>query len=53
MGNSDVTTHKFTAILSKKVDTGKIMNALAHMSLGMVASNLDKVKDMAFKVFHL
>ena len=48
MGNSDVTTHKFTAILSKKVDTGKIMNALAHMSIGLVASNLDKIPEMNF-----
>ena len=48
MGNQDVTTHKFAAILSKKVDAGKIMNALAHMSLGLVASNTDKVPDMGF-----
>ena len=48
MSNQDVTTYKFVAILSKKVDVGKIMNALAHMSLGLVASNLDKIKDMGF-----
>jgi hypothetical protein len=48
MGNSDVTTHKFTAILSKKVDAGKIMNALAHMSAGIVANNPDKIPDMGF-----
>ena len=48
MGNSDVTTHKFTAVLSKKVDAGKIMNALAHMSAGIVANNLDKIQDMGF-----
>jgi len=48
MRNSEVTTHKFTAILSKKVDPGKIMNALAHMSLGLVAANLDKIPEMNF-----
>jgi hypothetical protein len=48
MSNSDVTTHKFTAILSKKVEAGKIMNALAHMSIGLVASNIDKLKEMNF-----
>lgn len=48
MSNQDVTTYKFAAILSKKVDVGKVMNALAHMSLGLVASNLDKIKDMGF-----
>ena len=48
MGNQDVTTHKFTAILSKKVEPGKIMNALAHMSLGLVASNPGKIKEMGF-----
>lgn len=37
MGNQDVTTHKFVAVLNKKVEPGKVMNALAHMSIGLVA----------------
>ena len=49
MSNQDITTHKFAAVLSKKVDPGKIMNALAHMSLGLVASvTPEQVKDMGF-----
>ncbi|MGH7246051.1 MAG: DUF2000 domain-containing protein [Candidatus Levyibacteriota bacterium] len=49
MGNQDVTTHKFVAILSKKVEVGKIMNALGHMSIGLVASaHPDMIKEMGF-----
>lgn len=38
MGNQDVTTHKFVAVLNKKVEPGRVMNALAHMSIGLVAA---------------
>jgi hypothetical protein len=38
VSNQDVTAYKFVAVLSKKVEVGKVMNALAHMSLGLVAS---------------
>ena len=49
MSNQDVTTHKFVAVLSKKVESGKIMNALAHMSLGLVASAMPgDLRDMGF-----
>ena len=33
-----MTNHKFVAVLNKKVDSGKIMNALAHMTAGLVGS---------------
>lgn len=33
-----MTNHKFVAVLNKKIDTGKIMNALAHMTAGLVGS---------------
>lgn len=41
------TTHKFVAVLNKKTPTGKVMNALAHMTAGLVASYLN-LKDMRF-----
>lgn len=34
-------TKKFVAVLSKKIETGKAMNALAHMTVGLVNSNPD------------
>ncbi len=37
-------TTKFVAILNKKIEIGKVMNALAHMTVGLVESN--KEKDM-------
>lgn len=32
-------TKKFVAVLNKKIETGKVMNALAHMTVGLVNSN--------------
>ena len=34
-------TKKFVAVLNKKIETGKVMNALAHMTVGLVSSNPD------------
>jgi len=36
--------HKFVAVLNKKIDTGKLMNALAHMTVGL--STLIRSEDM-------
>jgi hypothetical protein len=33
-----MTHYKFTAVLNKKIETGKAMNALAHMTAGLVGS---------------
>ena len=33
-----MTTHKYTAVLNKKVEPGKAMNALAHMTAGLVGT---------------
>lgn len=37
-----MTTKKFVAVLNKKIETGKIMNALAHMTVGLVRSYADQ-----------
>lgn len=37
MSNQDVTTHKFVAVLNKKVEIGKAMNVLAHITASLVA----------------
>lgn len=37
MSNQNVTTHKFVAVLNKKVDIGKVLNVLAHLSISIVA----------------
>ncbi len=36
------TTHKFVAVLNKKIETGKLMNALGHMAAGFGAAYPDK-----------
>ncbi len=49
MGNQDITTHKFAAVLNKKADIGKVLNALAHMSLGLAASaSAEEQTEMGF-----
>ena len=40
-----MTNYKFTAVLNKKIEPGKAMNALAHMTTGLVGS-YDNVSDM-------
>ena len=40
--------HKFVAVLNKKVDQGKVMNALGHMAAGLVAKYPEKVEAMRF-----
>lgn len=46
-----MTSHKFVAVLNKKIETGKVMNALAHMTVGLVGSykNLDEMGLMDYQ----
>ena len=47
MSNQDVTTHKFVAVLNKKVEVGKILNVLGHLSVSLVANaSSDQVQNM-------
>ena len=47
MSNQDVTTHKFVAVLNKKVEMGKILNVLGHLSVSLVANaSSDQVQNM-------
>jgi len=47
MSNQDVTTHKFVAVLNKKVEIGKIMNVLAHLSVSLVADTTpEQIQEM-------
>ncbi len=40
--NSLPTTHRFVAVLSKKIEPGRAMNALAHMAAGLSSIITDK-----------
>ncbi len=40
--------YKFVAVLNKKIETGKILNALSHMSLGLVARYPELKEKMGF-----
>jgi len=47
MTNQSVTTHKFVAVLNKKVEIGKVLNVLAHLSIGIVAdATPEQVQEM-------
>lgn len=47
MSNRDVTTHKFVAILNKKVEIGKVMNVIAHITVSLVAhATPDQISEM-------
>lgn len=41
------TTHKFVAVLNKKIPVGNLMNALGHMTAGLAAS-YPEVSEMRF-----
>ena len=43
----DENNYRFIAILNKKVETGKLMNALGHMSAGL-AGGFGKAQEMCF-----
>ena len=36
------TTHQFVCVISKKIETGRALNALGHMTAGLVALHEDK-----------
>jgi hypothetical protein len=38
---ADELTHKFVAVLNKKIPSGNLMNALAHMAAGLAGSSPD------------
>jgi hypothetical protein len=40
--NTSPTTHRFVAVVSKKIETGRAMNAVAHMAVGLSALYPDK-----------
>ncbi|MBI2616592.1 DUF2000 domain-containing protein [Candidatus Gottesmanbacteria bacterium] len=41
--NTSPTTHKFVAVLNKKIEIGKLVNALGHMAAGLSSLIPDKV----------
>jgi hypothetical protein len=43
----DENSKKFIAVLNKKIETGKLMNALGHMTAGL-SGGFDRSKDMNF-----
>lgn len=46
MANRDVTTYKFVAVLNKKIEPGKALNAVAHMAVGLGASATSEEKEL-------
>ena len=50
MTDNQPLTHKFVAVLSKKISDGQAMNALAHMTAGLVAS-YPELSEMRFNSY--
>lgn len=48
--NATPTTHRFVAVLSKKIEPGRALNALAHMAAGFTALYPDK-KSLRFDTY--
>lgn len=46
MSNQDVTSHKFVAILNKKIEMGKVLNVLGHLTASLVAQASDETRDV-------
>jgi len=46
--NSQVTTHQFVAVLNKKHEIGRLLNALAHLSAGITNLNKDNLEILKF-----
>ncbi len=42
MMNYEPTSHQFVCVISKKIETGRALNALGHMTAGLVALYEDK-----------
>lgn len=49
--NNQLVTHKFVAVLNKKIPVGAAMNALAHMTAGLSAG-YDDLEAMRFDDYH-
>lgn len=45
------TTDKFVVILNKKISTGKLMNAIGHMTAGLVSLYSDDLQPLRFQVY--
>ena len=43
----DENSYRFVAVLNKKIETGKLMNALGHMTAGL-AGKVGQGQDMCF-----
>lgn len=48
----DETKHRFVAVLNKKVEVGRLMNALGHMTAGLVGGSSNNVGQFSFLQYH-
>jgi hypothetical protein len=49
--NTTPTTQRFVAVLNKKIEIGRVMNAVAHMAAGFTALYPNKT-ELRFDVYH-
>lgn len=47
--NYTPTTHQFVCVINKKIETGRALNALGHMTAGLLAIHVGDVSAMRFQ----
>lgn len=51
MSSNTPTTHRFISVLNKKIETGRALNALGHMTAGLMSLFEGKIEQFRFQTY--